>query len=340
MTTTSRTFRILRAALAIGSCLATLVTLALAAPPPSVPKDALPEVLPLDSLPLGLGVRPAPRDNPLTPGRVALGRKLFFDPILSRDNSIACATCHRPDHGFASAEPRARGIGGRIGDRRAPTLLNRAYGAAFFWDGRVGALEDQALEPIENPVEMGSTVSDSVARLKADAGYTKSFASSFDDGVTAGNLARALAAFERVLVRGDSPVDRFRINSDHEALNPSERHGLWLYESKGQCWKCHGGANFTDEAFHNTGVSWGGMDLGRQRVTKKDDDRGRFKTPTLRGASLRPPYMHDGSIPTLEAVVDFYNRGGVQNPHLDPALKPLNLSDDERRALAAFLKVL
>jgi cytochrome c peroxidase len=310
------------------------------AAPPSVPKDSLPETLPLDATPLGLGARSIPANNPLTPARVALGRKLFFDPILSRDNTIACATCHQPEHGFASADARARGIGGRTGERRAPTLLNRAYGAAFFWDGRTSTLEEQALEPIENPLEMGSSVPDALARLKADADYARRFAAAFDDGVTASNLARALASFERVLVRGDSPVDRFRVRSDHDALNAAERHGLWLYESKGQCWKCHGGANFTDESFHNTGVGWGGADLGRHRATKKDEDRGRFKTPTLRGVSLRPPYMHDGSIPTLEAVVDFYNRGGVHNPHLDPALKPLNLSDDERRALAAFLKVL
>jgi cytochrome c peroxidase len=204
----------------------------------------------------------------------------------------------------------------------------------------VGTLEEQALLPIENPVEMGSRVADVVARLKAHTDYPKQFAAAFEDGVTAANLGRALAGFERVLLRGDSPIDRFRARGERDAITPTERHGLWLYESKGLCWKCHSGNNFTDEGFHNTGVSWGGTDLGRHAVTKKDADRGRYKTPTLRGVALRAPYMHDGSVPTLAAVVAFYSRGGGKNPHLDPALKPLDLSDDEQQALVAFLKAL
>jgi cytochrome c peroxidase len=143
-----------------------------------------------------------------------------------------------------------------------------------------------------------------------------------------------------VLLRGDSPIDRFRIEGDHAAMTETQRHGLWLYESKGLCWKCHGGPNFTDESFRNTGVSWGGKDSGRHAITKKESDRGRYKTPTLRGVVLRAPYMHDGSLLTLEAVIDFYNGGGGKNPHLDRAIKPLDLSAEERRALVAFLKAL
>jgi cytochrome c peroxidase len=137
-------------------------------------------------------------------------------------------------------------------------------------------------------------------------------------------------------------VDRFRLRGDHAALTPPERHGLWLYESKGRCWQCHGGPNFTDEGFHNTGVGWGGSpaDPGRERVTKDEADRGKFKTPTLRGVKLRAPYMHDGSVKTLEEVVEFYNRGGVANPNLDPAMRPLGLTKDELADLVAFLKAL
>jgi cytochrome c peroxidase len=271
---------------------------------------------------------------------VALGRKLFFDPILSRDRSVACATCHRPDHGFSSPEARPVGIGGRKAARRAPSLFNRAYGTAFFWDGRTATLEEQALEPIANPDEMGSSVADAVSRLKADAGYREQFAAAFDDGVTPANLGKALASFERVLLRGDSSIDKFRERGNRETMTDAERHGLWLYESKGHCWKCHAGRNFTDESFHNTGVSWGGDDLGRFKVTKRDEDRGRYKTPSLRGVKLTGPYMHDGRLKTLEDVVEFYNKGAGPNPHLDPLIKPLGLSKPELADLVAFLKAL
>jgi cytochrome c peroxidase len=309
----------------------------LAADPPA---DKLPEKLPLEDVPLGLGTRTIPADNPLTAARVALGRRLFFDPILSADRSLSCASCHHPDRGFAGDRPR--GVGGRQLPRRAPTLLNRAYGTAFFWDGRASSLEEQALQPIADPDEMGLPLAEAVKRLNADKDYRARFAAAFDNGVTAANVGKALAGFERMLLRGDSRVDRFRKNGEHDALTPQERHGLWLYESKARCWRCHGGANFSDEGFHNTGVGWGRepADAGRHAATRDDADRGKFKTPTLRGVSLTAPYMHDGSLKTLDDVVDFYDRGGIANPRLDPLLGPLHLSADERRALAAFLKAL
>jgi cytochrome c peroxidase len=310
--------------------------------PPTIPADQLPANLPLDSAPLGLDPPPSASDNALTAERVALGRRLFFDPILSLDKSIACASCHRPDHGYASVESRPKGVDAKQGIRRAPTLLNRAYAKSLFWDGRAGSLEEQALEPIANPLEMASSVTEAVKRLNSDSSYNSKFAAAFDDGVTEPNLAKALASFERTLLRGDSPVDRFRLRGEHHSMTPDERHGFWLYESKGQCWRCHSGPNFTDERFHNTGVSWGGPleDLGRFRFTKKDDDRGKFKTPTLRGVGLRPPYMHDGSLKSLEDVVEFYNRGGGPNPHMSPFLRPLGLTKDDVNALVAFLKSL
>jgi len=323
--------------------LAGLVASVLAADaPPDLPKDTLPAKLALDEVPLGLEPRPAPKDNPLTEQRVGLGRRLFFDPILSADNTVSCASCHQPSHGFAGTEARPRGIRGQRAARRAPSLLNRAYGTAFFWDGREATLEGQALRPIEDPAEMGSTVAAALDRLRANPSYKSQFETAFSGGVTAANLGRALASFERMLLRGDSAVDRFRRKGDTKALTAQERQGLWLYESKGRCWRCHTGANFTDEAYHNTGVSWGKTppDLGRFAVTKREEDRGRFKTPTLRGVALTGPYMHDGSLTSLEAVVEFYNRGGGANPHRDPVLAPLNLSPDEVRSLAAFLKAL
>jgi cytochrome c peroxidase len=326
--------------------LALLLALGAAAPPGAapgpVPEDTLPANLAPDAIPLGLGPRPVPDDNPLTGARVRLGRQLFFDPILSGDGTVACATCHRPAHGFSGGPSRPRGVGGRPAARKPPTLFNRAYGTAFFWDGRESSLEAQALRPIEDPAEMGSRLADVVGRLRAHEGYRSRFAGAFPDGVTAANVGKALAGFERVLLRGDSRVDRFRRRGDAAALTPQERHGLWLYESKARCWRCHGGPNFTDEGFHNTGVGWGKdpPDPGRYRVTRREPDRGQFKTPTLRGVALTAPYMHDGSLATLADVVEFYNRGGGANPHLDPALAPLGLTSDEVRALVAFLEAL
>ncbi|TMQ33639.1 MAG: cytochrome-c peroxidase [Planctomycetota bacterium] len=296
--------------------------------------------LPADT-PLGPAARRAtPTDNPLTEAKVRLGRKLFFDPILSVDGKIACASCHQPDHGFASSTAVAVGVGSKRGRRNPPSLLNRAYGSAFFWDGRAATLEDQALHPIASPQEMGHTVPEAVKRLQASKEYVALFQAAFPDGVTATNLARALASFERVLLTGNTPVDRFRAGQ-LQALNESERHGLWLYESRAQCWRCHSGANFSDERFHNTGVSWGTTaDLGRYEITRQEADRGRFKTPTLRGLIATAPYMHDGSLATLEEVVDFYNRGGGKNLNLDAVLAPLGLSKTDAADLVAFLKAL
>lgn len=307
---------------------------------PSLPKDTLPAKLPIDEIPLGLGSRPA--GDPPNELRVRLGRHLFFDPLLSANRTIACASCHQPEHGFASAEARPVGIRGQKIRRRAPSLFNRAFGKTFFWDGRAATLEEQALMPIADPDEMGSSVDEAVSRLKQHPQYRLDFAAAFDDGVTAKNLGAALAGFERTLLRGASAVDRFRQQGEHSALSPAERHGLWLYESKAQCWRCHSGPNFTDESFHNTGVSWGTKpaDLGRFEITRVEADRGKFKTPTLRGVALAAPYMHDGSIATLAEVIEYYNRGGIENPHRDPAIVPLQLSTDEVRALVAFLKAL
>lgn len=305
-----------------------------------VPPDSLPVQLDVQSIPLGLGKRLEDKEHPITEARVALGRRLFFDPILSVDHTVACASCHLPERGFSHGEPK--GVGGQLLRRRAPTLLNRAFGQRFFWDGRAATLEEQALKPIEDPKEMGSSIAETLRRLKQHHDYPKQFQAAFGDGVTADNLAKAIAAFERVLLRGDSPVDRFLHKHEHDALTEPQRHGMWVFDSKGMCWKCHIPPLYTDEKLHNTGVSWGKvpLDLGRFEITKQEADRGRFKTPTLRGVRLTAPYMHDGSFKTLEAVIDFYEKGGHKNPHQDPAMQPLKLTPEEKLHLVEFLKVL
>lgn len=318
---------------------------------PILPKDTLPDDLSIKSVPTGfLQELPVPDDNPMTKQRIALGRRIFFDPILSKDNTVSCASCHQPDYAFATPDAKAIGIRGQVGHRNSPSLFNRAYGKYFFWDGRAGSLEEQALQPISNKLELGTTVDAVLKKMRKEKSYVSDFAKAFrqkddkndkSDYITDKNLAKALATFQRTLLLGDSTIDRFRA-SQTEFISESERQGLWLYESRGNCWKCHSGDDFTDENFHNTGVSWGKkpLDLGRFDVTKDDTDLGKFKTPTLRGVALTPPYMHDGSIKTLREVVEFYNKGAGKNPHRDPKIKKLNLSEKDIDNLVAFLKAL
>jgi len=279
---------------------------------------------------------------PSSPALVQLGRHLFQETKLSGDGTVSCASCHDATKNFTTSDAKAIGIGKQLGRRNAPSLMNRVFGTSMFWDGRTRTLEEQALLPIADPTEMGNTVEKALATLAADAEYPKRFRDAFgSEGVTKERLATALAAFQRSLLLGNSPVDAF-VDGDTAKLSESAKQGLWLFESKANCWKCHAGKNYSDEKFHNTGVSWGAtpLDLGRHEVTKKHEDRGRFKTPSLRGVAKTAPYMHDGSIKTLEEVVAFYSKGGNTNPHLDGALKPLNLKEREQADLVAFLKAL
>ncbi|MEE2639628.1 MAG: cytochrome c peroxidase [Planctomycetota bacterium] len=311
---------------------------------PIVPKDTLPAELDLKTVPDGLDALLQTPGNPLTQATVALGRKIFFDPVLSEDNSVSCASCHQPDLGFASNNKLAIGIGGKVGKRNSPTLLNRAYGKTFFWDGRAASLEEQALKPIANEIELGSSVEAAVSRIKGNKDYVEGFKQAFggDQPVNAANLAKALAAFQRTLLMGDSPVDQFQ-SAKYEALTDEERQGLWIYESRGACWQCHSGSNYSDEEFHDTGVGYGSeaRDLGLAEISKDQKDNYKFKTPTLRGVALTAPYFHDGSAKTLEDVVEFYSKGGAPgDKHLDPKIKKLNLSEDDKKHLVAFLKAL
>lgn len=300
-------------------------------------------LLALIAIPLGLDLYlPVPEDNPLTKDKVALGRRLFFDRRLSRDYTLSCAGCHDPARGFTDGKAVSEGVFHRRGTRNVPTLVNRGYGAAFFWDGRVSNLEEQVLQPILSSVEMDMSTEEAVSRLQRDRHYRAEFQQAFGSEVNRDDLARALASFVRTILSGDSPYDR-HLNGDQNALSADAREGLLIFRGKGNCITCHVGPNLTDERFHNTGIAWRDgklTDPGRFAVTRKDQDRGAFKPPTLREIKRTAPYMHDGSLKTLEDVIDYYDRGGNRNPYLDSELRPLRLTSEEKRVLISFLRSL
>ena len=309
---------------------------------PVLPEDQLEDDLAERELPRGFpSPLPAPEGNEHSTLRFELGRTLFFDPILSDDRSVSCASCHQPEYGFASPEALPLGVHGQRCKRNAPTLFNRAFASAQMWDGRVEGLEAQVLMPIEAPNEMGLPLEGAVARLREDPDYPARFQKAYGQDPDRKTLSYALASFVRRLWLGDSPVDRFRA-ADVTHLDREARQGLWIFESRGGCWKCHNGPNFSDESFHNTGIGVrdGLAEDARGAITGKDADRGKFRTPTLRGLSRTAPYMHDGSIATLEEVVKFYRRGGNANPHHDSKMQSLNLTDEDAKNLVAFLRAL
>ena len=297
------------------------------------------------TLPLGLQADSAylPDDNPMSDAKIALGKRLFFDPRLSKDGSVSCASCHIPSHGFADPNPISPGIGGRRGARHAPTVLNRLFSQEQFWDGRAADLEAQAHLPLINPDEMGMTSHEEVvANVRAVPGYAPLFADVYGDPrVDMPRIAQAIAAYERTVLTGDSPYDRY-VAGDHGALRDDQVRGLTVFLGRGRCVTCHVGFNFSDENYRNIGVGMDAPapDLGRYAVTRRDEDRGAFKTPTLRNVALTAPYMHDGSEPTLEAVVELYDRGGVRNAWLSKDVQPLGLSPQEKRDLIAFMQAL
>ena len=293
--------------------------------------------------PLGLDAfLPAPVDNPLTPSKVALGSRLFRDPVLSVDQSVSCASCHDPDKSFTDDRPTAVGVFGRVGPRRVPKLLNRGWGRSFFWDGRIPTLEEQVLQPVINSLEMDLPVAEAVERLRSRPRYASDFEAVFGRPPTRLDLARALASYVRTVVSGGSRYDRYVVGQS-AALDERERLGLEIFRGKGNCVTCHLGPNLTDERFHNTGVAYRDgrfEDEGRFFVTGRERDLGAFKTPTLRNVAETAPYMHDGSLGTLEDVIDDYDEGGTENPHLDPEMTRLDLTAAEKAALLAFLKTL
>lgn len=296
----------------------------------------------VSGLSLGLPEVPVPVSNPFTQAKIQLGRQLFFEKRLSEDRTLSCATCHDPQTGFSDGKRLSLGIHGSRGRRHTPSLINVAFQPYLFWDGRANSLEDQALAPFRNPVEMGGSAEEAVARLSRWEEYQQRFREVFESPITAENLAQALASFERTILSGNSPYDQF-VAGDRTGLSPAALEGLRLFTGKAHCNLCHQGFNFSDGLFHNLGLGWNGdsfQDAGRYEVTGIFKDQGAFKTPTLREVFETAPYMHDGSLTGLEAVVDFYDRGGTPNPHLDILIQPLHLSREEKQALIEFLKSL
>lgn len=291
------------------------------------------------SVPLGLKPLPIVKDNPPTEAKIVLGKQLFFDPRLSDDNSVSCASCHDPHKGWSNGDATAVGIRGQRGGRSAPTVINAVYQHFQFWDGRAGTLEEQALGPIANPIEMNLPIDQAVARLAAIEGYAEQFQQVFGKPVNAEDLGKALAAFERTVLSGNAPYDRFKAG-DKNALSEQAQVGMKLFFGKANCSSCHAGANFSDNGFHNLGVNihHEQSDAGRVAISQLGGDHGAFKTPTLREIARTAPYMHDGSLATLQDVVAYYNQGATPNDHLDEEIFPLNLSDEQQAALVAFLE--
>jgi len=284
-----------------------------------------------------------PGDNPLTEEKVHLGKMLYFDKRLSVDRTISCASCHNPQSGFADPSPLSKGVKGMTGTRNSPTLVNSAFSYFHFWDGRSPNLEDQAKGPMANALEMAHSLEGVQRNVDAVPAYKPYFKAAFGDvNVTIDRIAQALASFERTILSGNSPWDRYVYADDIDALSASAESGLKLFEGKALCTRCHVGFNLTDGLFHNLGVGTGkeNPDLGRFVITGEEKDRGAFKTPTLRDISRTAPYMHDGSVKTLEEVVELYDVGGEPNPWLDPKMEKLGLTAEEKADLVSFLKAL
>jgi cytochrome c peroxidase len=327
-------------------------------------------------LPIGLDVGKSAiaglEETPLTRATIELGRQLYFDTRLSADNTVSCASCHHPEEGYARRTKFGVGINGQEGGRNSPVSFNRILSKAQFWDGRAESLEAQAIGPIANPIEMGNTHAKAVATLAAIPGYKMQFEKIFPNGLTIENVGRTLASFERVVVTGASPYDlaeRFkqyaRLTADdlqeletddpaafktyqmlaaavkEQALSDSAKRGQELFfGQRANCAACHVGANLADEQYHNLGVGMNANepDLGRFVVTKDPKDYGAFKTPTTRNVALSAPYMHDGSLATLEEVVEHYDKGGIPNKNLSAKIVKLNLTAQEKADLVAFMK--
>jgi len=279
----------------------------------------------------------APADSPLTEARARLGRRLFYDKRLSRTGTIACASCHHQEHAFADVAPVSKGVDGRTGTRNAAALVNRAWGSSFFWDGRARSLEDLVGQPIENPAEMDLRLADAVAAVGRDSTYARDFATAFDGAPpSAESLRQALASFVRTLVSRSSPYDR-HLRGDDTRFGSAARRGEALFFRKAGCFRCHPAGSLTNSGYFNNGTYVAGGDPGREAVTGRSGDLGKFKVPTLRNVAVSAPYMHDGSLATLRDVVEQYARGGRGDPAADPLIKPLALSDGDKSDLVAFL---
>jgi cytochrome c peroxidase len=293
------------------------------------------------NIPIGFPKPPIPADNIPTANKVALGKMLFFDPILSRDSTISCSSCHFEDKKFTDGKTVSIGIEGRKGIRNAPSLINAAYLPNMFWDGGVPNLEQQILAPIENVNEMDFNVPDVITRLNNSEVYKQLFIQAFGKLPDIYTFTRAVASFERTLLSGLSPYDDYTYNYNHNALNASEIRGMEIFMGeRGECFHCHGSYLFTDHSFANNGLYTYYTDSGRARITLSPQDVGLFRVPSLRNIAHTAPYMHDGSLATLEEVIEHYNSGGKNHINKSPIIKPLHLTPEEKQDLLAFLHAL
>lgn len=292
--------------------------------------------------PLGLPPVIWPDDNPYSAPRVELGWYLFFDSRLSANGRVSCATCHPPEHAFAGGEPPPLGVTGKPLRRRAPTLINRAYGKSQFYDGRAATLEAQIPGPITDPNEMGTTPEAAAEAIAKIAGYAPLFERAFGGTqISFDRITKAIAAFERTILSGNSPYDRF-LSGDKNALSPKAKRGLQIFERSGECSECHSGYNLTNEKFASLGIGPDQKppDLGLAGITGKRSDEGKFKVPTLREVEHTGPYMHDGREKTLDDVLEFYRKGGQPGSHLDSRIAPFFLDAPAKADLIAFLESL
>lgn len=279
-----------------------------------------------------------PADNQLTEARVQLGRKLFYEPLLSVDSTVSCGTCHTPERAFSENRAVSEGVNGALGFRNAPTLANIGYATSFFHDGGVPTLELQAQQPVFSETEMNFTIAGFLERIANDPEYIQLFDEAYGRAPDAFGISRALASFQRTFISSRSRFDRFYYEGDEQALNEAEQRGMEVFFSaETQCATCHAPPLFTDLEFYNIGLYEVYADSGRARITRLSGDRGKFKTPTLRNIALTAPYMHNGSMAELSEVVAHFNMGGVGHPLQSGNVKPLGLSPQEQEDLIAFL---
>jgi cytochrome c peroxidase len=309
---------------------------------PAPPAEPAPTVFAV-AVPVGLPELPVPDDNPLTAEKIELGKMLYFDTRLSKDGTVACATCHDPKNAWAEPRSTSSGIGGQVGGANAPTVCNAAYATEQFWDGRAASLEAQALGPIENPIEMGHTLAELVPQLNAIQGYKDRFQAVFGTDVTSEGIAKAIAAFERTVLSGNSPYDKFQAG-DKTALNEVQQRGMKVFDDAG-CSTCHTPPLFSNYKYYNAGIgsTKEQPDVGRKAVTNDDSDMGKIRVPSLREVAKTGPYFHDGSCATLEEAVAAMAAGGIDNPNLSAVLKGIGakgLSDQDKADIVEFLKAL
>lgn len=333
-----------------------------------------------DVIPLGLPEDTwkyyVPKNNPITAAKVELGRKLFFEARLSADGKVSCSSCHDPKLAFTDGKVVAEGIAGRLGVRNSPSLLNAVFNVQQFWDGRTDSLEQQAAEPLVNPVEMGNASHQEVIdRLRSLAAYRAEFQAVFGGEITIDRMSQAIAAYERTLLSGDSPFDRFLAGAE-DAISAEAKRGFAVFRGRARCTRCHSFTEqlplFTDFAYHNTGVAAvhpgfeklarqavaaaeterakavidklgkeaGGQELGRILISYQLFDVGSYRTPSLRNVAVTAPYFHNGSARTLADVVKYYDEGGRHNLNIDEELHSLGLTQDEQSDLVRFLETL